>query len=349
MINTDYRFPDLSNAQGGAAQDQPKRPLLTRLPDTKADWVLQLDNTTLSIMQTCFRAVKHYAIHRRQRPDRSALIMGGAIHKGLEVIYRDGMDQVAKAKQAILTHFEQNPYNFVGEWRTPSFAIDAFTEYVEYWQIMDTLKPITPSWVEKAFSLNIGSFPINTHLPYSYDQLTCEQGEDRIFIENLHVQWCGKIDLVVQNDSGQFFVVDHKTTSIGGPTFFEDFILAQQTHGYMWAGQKILNEFFAGFILNALILRKPAKIKGKGNEFDRKTYYYTQESIDDWELDIKQTIDNFVHALIHNAFPKGTAWCMGKYGKCQYHDVCTLPNTQQAIMLFSDMYANVTWSPLDVD
>ena len=346
MIDTNFSFPDLSDAQG-ALPPVPKRPLLTRMPDTTNDWILQLDNTTITQLQTCPRAGQFYTIYRRQRPDRSPLIFGGAIHCGLEHIYKYGFNSEKAAIQKILDYFAQHPYPTAGEWRTPAFAIESFQKYCTHWSLMDNFNPISHEWVEKPFALNIGSFEIHDNLPFTLAQLTDEDSLELLRIETLHVQWSGKIDIVVDQD-GSKFVVDHKTTSIGGETFVKDFELAQQTHGYMWAVQKILGEHIAGFILNALIIRKPTvKGTGKGTEFDRRHFYYTQESITEWHQDILHTIENFIHSLTSNSFPKATTWCFGKYGTCQYHDVCTLPAAQRAFMLFSDQYANVTWSPLD--
>lgn len=88
MIPTDFQFPDLNDTRVNL-EDAPKRPLLERIGHTD-DWLLQLDNTTSSIFQTCPRASKFYTIDRRQRPDRAPLIFGGAIHEGLEQVYKHG-------------------------------------------------------------------------------------------------------------------------------------------------------------------------------------------------------------------------------------------------------------------
>lgn len=343
MDPTAFQFPNL-NEVITAPEVNPKRPLLTRIQGTD-DFILQLDNTTASIFQTCPRAAKFYSIYRRQRPDRASLIFGGAIHAGLEVIYKYGYEQEKAGVVAILNHFEQHPYNTAGEWRTPTYAIEAFRRYCDYWSLMDNFKPISVDWVEKPFALNIGSFVVNAKLPFTYAQLTDETSDEPLYIATLHVQWTGKIDLVNTNGDELIYVTDHKTSSMGGLTFWADFVLGQQTHGYMWAAQEILGYHLAGFILNALLIRKPSKT-GVGFEFDRRVYYHTQPSLIEWKTDMLQTVESFVNALTHNEFPKYTPWCMGKYGACQYHDVCTLPQEQRRFMLFSDMYANVTWSPL---
>lgn len=339
-------IPDLNNADGTKVPEQEKRPLLTRIGSTH-DFLLRLDNTTASIFQTCPRAAKFYTIHRKQRPGRAPLVFGGAIHAALEVLYRDGFTAEKKALTALLDYIDKNPYSTTGEWRTPAYAIEAVQRYIAYWSLMDNLTPISPDWVEKAFALNIGTFEIKASLPYPTNQVTEEGSNEPLYIDTLHVQYTGKLDIGATNgDPNEIFVVDHKTSSMGGATFFDDFELSQQTHGYQWAMQKILGRPVQGFILNALLIRKPTRT-GTGMEFDRKSYCYSQESILEWEQDMLQSVESYVNSLVHDTFPKYTAWCMGKYGKCQYHDVCTLPSAQRRFMLHSDFFTNVTWSPLE--
>jgi Sec7-like guanine-nucleotide exchange factor len=82
-------------------------------------------------------------------------------------------------------------------------------------------------------------------------------------------------------------------------------------------------------------------------EFDRKIYPYTRESLVEWKQDTLMSVENYINALATASFPKHTAWCMGKYGKCQYHTVCTLPSNQRQFMLNAQTeFENVTWSPL---
>ncbi len=348
MINpNDFQFPDLSEVYVQHAEVKPKRALLERIEGTD-DFILKIDNTTMETFQTCPRSAFYYTVQRIQRPDRAALIFGGAIHAGLEVVYRDGFEAFAQAKLAILDHFEKHPFNYENEWRTPAYAIQAFAAYVSQHSLMDNLKPVDKSWVEKAFALNIGSFEVNGTLPYSRSQITDEAGDELLYVGTIHAQFTGKIDILGYNGAARDrkWVVDHKTTSMGGETFYSDFDLAQQTHGYMWAAQEITGERAAGFVLNALIIRKPSRT-GVGMEFDRRFYPYTQESLDEWKNDFLWSFENFVHSLINDQFPKYTKWCMGKYGKCQYHQICTLPADQRKFMIHSDAYENVTWSPLN--
>ncbi len=324
--------------------EKTKRPLLIRIDNTD-DFILQIDNTTMSYFHTCPRSSFFYTVRRKQRPDRAPLIFGGAIHEALEVLYRDGFEFIEKAILHALNYFEAHPYNSTGQWRNPAYAVEAIRRYVDHWDLMDNLKPISSSWVEKPFALNVGCVEVNAKLPYSASQLTDETSDEPLYVATIHVQWTGKIDIGATNGDDRIWVVDHKTTSMGGDTFYADFELGQQTHGYKWAMDTILGQKTSGFILNALLIRQPTRT-GKGMEFDRKSYIYSDESITEWRTDMMQSVENYIHALTNDAFPKHTAWCMGKYGRCQYHTVCTLPLLQRRFILNSTEFENVNWSPL---
>jgi hypothetical protein len=345
------QFPDLSDIP--STPTLPPRPLLTPHPDLPGDYVLQVDNTTMEIFQTCPRSAFYYCIKRRQKGARAPLIFGGAIHEGLESLYRLGYhhpDNLNTAKLAVLEHFQQNSYEACDtNWRTPSLALEVIDLYFNHYSLADSVTPfVNPStnepFIEKPFALNIGTFELNTTLPFTVGQLCSSDDPTPLHIKTLHIQWTGKIDIAALFNNS-LAVVDHKTTSMGGVTFYQEFELSQQTHGYCWALSKILNRPCLSFYLNALIIRKPTRT-GRSVEFDRRQYFYSQSQINEWHTDILASCENFVHALIHNSFPKYTKWCVGKYGLCQYFPVCTTPPDNRHMSLASSEFANVTWSPL---
>ena len=99
--------------------------------------------------------------------------------------------------------------------------------------------------------------------------------------------------------------------------------------------------------------REPAKTAAaqksqSEKEFLRQHFYYRQEQIDEWEATMKVHAENFAHNLITGSFPMHAHQCVGKFGTCPYHDVCSMPKSQQLTMLMSDQYATNVWNPLDV-
>ncbi len=80
--------------------------------------------------------------------------------------------------------------------------------------------------------------------------------------------------------------------------------------------------------------------------FFRAYFDYSPERIAQWETNALTLVEDFVHCLVRNYFPMHTKWCFGKYGKCQFHDVCTIDDPFVRMkMLMSDAYKDVTWNP----
>lgn len=330
--------------------DKPKRPLLEH--DKDHDYILRIDNTTLERFQTCARSAEFYCVNRRQSRDSAALAFGGAIHEGLAVLYRDGFNQITKAVEVTLAKIKSTWQPEADEWRTPQLACETIIDYAEKYK-HDTIKPITYDgelFVERAFSLYLGSIHLDRTLPQTAFELgvTMSEGQDQpLYINKLHILWSGRLDMAVTEGDDNVFVLDHKTTSIMGDQFFADFQLSQQMLGYVWAMRKLLPERnVIGTIVNAIAQRKPTKT-GKSLEFKRQTFFQNLWMQEEWERDVMAGIERFVHSLCVGFFPKSPKWCFGKYGKCPYHEVCTLPPDLRMSLLNSGEYVNVTWSPLD--
>lgn len=350
---------DLNDQTGIVHIHEPKRPLLER--DGKGDdFILRIDNTTLEIFQGCPRAAENYCVKRRQAIPTAALQFGGAIHVGLEHLYRDGFSSLTFAIEACLENLDKLKFRDPDEWRTPLIAQDTLEKYVaHYGKHGDPIKPIKVNdkpFIERPFALVLGEIQINSEVGYFAHELLqthetapsderCPDG--KLYIAKLTVLWTGRIDIAANYGDAHVYIVDHKTSSIGGAQFFKDFMLSQQMVGYNWAGRRMLPEHkIIGTVVNAIIQRRPTKT-GRALEFERQTYFHTDWHVAEWEKDVMSQVATFVHSLVEGFFPKQTRQCFGKYGQCQYHNACTLPPEQRHIILDSPEYSNVTWSPLE--
>lgn len=342
---------DLSNAAPPTVQPKPV-PLLERDGNTD-DYILRIDNSSLEKFQTCPRSSEFYHVHRREKPGGAALNFGGAVHEALEHLYRHGFDQLnlIEAQEIAVKYLNSKTqvYN-EREHRNPELLVHVIEKY--YNTYGGDLVPYTheskPA-VEIPFAITLGEFPLDCSIAYTgRDVLKTSDAEDEpLYIRNLIVLWTGKIDLAVQQSD--LAICDHKTSSVEGPTFFDQFKLSQPVHGYIWAARQIFGADITRFILNAIFVRK-VTATGKGVTFARRDYFFNEFHLDEWRRDVEHEISNFVNCLRTGYFPKSPVWCMGKFGACPYHDVCTLPDTrQQSAMLYSQLYTNVTWSPLHKD
>lgn len=339
------------------AQKLPKK-LFTHLSGN--DYQLNIDWSTLESFLSCDRASEFKLVYGRCSKSRSALTYGAAIHAGLEVAARgtrklSDADLLKTAIAATEIPFIESPTEF-GEWRNFESATETVKEYLSHYkgEAMQVIEHEGQPLIEVGFSMPLGIIPINTELKYGKGLLVKDvvhpdgsinvEDDVPLFIENLHVNWTGIIDKVVTVHN-KIWVLDHKTTSMFGPDYFDDFELSTQPIGYQWAMEKVLGRPIDGYIIDVLVGRKPTKT-GKGREFHRHFYDRSDWKLSEWPKNTLELVSDLVHNLVRGYFPQKTSHCRGKYGKCQYFDTCNLKPEQRLMYLYSDSYQDFTWSPI---
>lgn len=293
------------------------------------DNVLVIDNSRLEPFTTCPRLAQYRVVRKRTLSrSHSSLEFGKALHKAMEVRYthpdiNDPSDELFTRQVEVLQKDFEKIILEPDDFRTLDRAIDIVQKYNSYYRIepfVVATKDGKP-YVELSFAIPLGE------------------------VDGIKIIWTGRIDLVIQDDKG-FFVMDHKTTSMLGATYFQDFLISQQMIGYVFSARILTGLPIQGVVINALVSRKPTKT-GTAVEFSREKIYFTEEHIEEWRTDVLHIAADFIRNVKRDYFPKHTKWCMGKYGKCEFHEVCTLPPTQREILLTSDLYKDDVWSPLD--
>lgn len=333
-----------------------KRRLLTPIADLPDEYILAIDNSSLEKFNTCPRSSYYYSILRRERPSSSALVYGGAVHQALERHYTG---RSSEGHEAIHRHFIEEPPAY-HDWRTPDLACTLFDKYCKHYPLQDEpftiprlndkgeVDPDGHLAVEIPFRIPLGLEHVDAVLPVSGEDLIEDfpDGDAHPYVKKIHLVWQGKIDMFVVDHQGRWWVWDHKTASMLGPTYAQQFYISQQMFGYTNAGRQLTGQHIHGLWLNTLCTRKPTKT-GTGFSFLREQISYSNDDLREHRKDIIGIMTEFITDLKAGYFPKKTAWCVGKYGKCPYFDVCCLsPNSRDA-MLKSDLYNPVTWSPLD--
>lgn len=337
---------NLQEAQIATPTKRERRPLLEPHPDIPNAYILRMDNSTLERLDTCARSAEYYCVNRRQGISGAALAFGGALHLGLELYYK-GHD----INHCIHAACERYAPTILrpDEWRTTDFLAHTLALYHKQYALSDIapLKLDDQPFVEVGFSLPLGVFPINSTVAYSARLLASIDSDEPLYISELHVLWTGKIDLA-DTHIGEPRIVDHKTSSIDGPSFYDQFYLSQPVHGYAWAAEQMIGSRVNQFLLNAIVIRKPTRT-GTSNQFIRRPYPITNENKLEFVRDVTHKIEDFVNCLTTGYFPKSPVWCQSKYGACQYFSVCQMDRTGKDVMLSSDTYEDVTWSPLSDD
>src|ERR1035437_2374952 len=228
------------------------------LPLLDGDTLL-IDNSSLEHFTTCPRSAE-YSICRRRKPagERSPLRFGGIIHKVVEARYRAGEPMYAQspAVEAVMKAIATVEF---AAWTPPEDDYRNFGTALAFirefglaypFESFDVVKfPDGRPFIEVPFALPLGDL----------------EGADG---KTIHLIWTGRIDLAY-TINGSLYVMDHKTTSIMGPSYFTQFEIAHQLYGYAWAAEQLFGTPVTGVVINALGIRKPSKT-GKPFEFQRQ-------------------------------------------------------------------------------
>jgi hypothetical protein len=302
------------------------------------DGCLFLDNTTMEYLITCARSTEYYVLHKRRLAEqKSALFFGGAVHSALEYRYKNAgrVDplSIPDAQAALLSQIFADSPATPDDHRTCSLATEIIRVYNQVYALEEfkILCANGEPLVEQAFAIELCRLPV---------------GKDVHPSGEVVVIYTGRIDLIVEWDG--IFNIDHKTTSIMGAGFFEEQSMSPQQEGYMWAVNKTLGIMPSGYVINAIRTRPPAKTRDAvtREDFVRQKYYCPAERVAEWERNIIEIVREFLWKYERGYLPMEKKWCIHKYGRCQYFDVCTLPQENRAMMLSSGLYATNTWSPL---
>jgi len=315
------------------------------------DGILFIDNSSLSVINDCLRKSSYkLALKKKQARDETALKFGGIMHKVLEQRY--GFDDYAMVTDAATKRMFDRAVAEFSQWSPPGddfrnieCAVNCIQKYNLHYLVepFDIIQVNDKKGMETPFAVPLTELEINDTV---WVKDTTEEEIKQVYIKTLPVIFTGKIDLVVKDATG-LWVMDHKTSSIGGGNFFADFYTSMQFKGYIWALRSILDTkaYASGVIINGIINRRPTRT-GKSCEFLRDKIGLDPAHIDEWKESFIRTIDLYISCVIAQDFPMQTSMCIHKYGRCEFYDVCILPPQQRAMMLSTGQYVEDKWSPL---
>lgn len=295
--------------------------------------------------------MEYYACYRREAADpSSALNFGKIIHKCLEFHYTNLFYHRPTNLSDLLSiadkGFTESPPP-EGEYRTYGLAVSLLTEYLTQYPFESfniLALPDGKPAIEVPFALPIGEIEINREILVR-DPSTLEV--KLTHVPSIKIVWTGRIDLLYTvNDS--LYILDHKTTSQLGPTYFKAFELSSQVYGYRYSIAKLLDRHVNGFCVNAMCARRPTRT-GTGLELSRNIVPLDETIGEEWLDDTLSHVSSFINSCIVGYFPKSPQWCFGKFGECSYRTVCSMPPAQREIILMGGLYKTVDWSPLNKD
>jgi len=208
------------------------------------------------------------------------LRFGTAIHAGLEVWYDPAMwegDRYAVQAMSLLAFVKAYPYD----------GIEGDVEQMDAWEADLVLgKGMLEGYFKWALEHD-------TFTPISVEQ----EFEVELPLED--ASYAGRLDLLVRDQHGDYWILDHKTAArLEDESFL---VLDQQITSYCWAMQHVLNIPIAGFIYNEL--RKdvphPPELLKNGRLSQNKNQNTTYELYLDKINELGQSVNSYAGILEH--------------------------------------------------
>ena len=300
---------------------------LTYHPDNGTPQFLIDASTLEGQFMKCPRAYYYHAIKKRESSGFPAgRTFGSILHDHCLAPYYKGEAVNVDAAIAAMPEVMRTG----DDYRNAGYLKELWQKYVATFPL--DLEPFKhdPQAVELPFTCKIGTLRL----------IDVHTGEARY----VDVIWTGKIDLPVDWD-GTPSPLDHKTSSIGGESVWEQFANSTQQLGYVWTLQQLLQTPVREFTIN-LILTRRSTAKGLGIEFLRRRFPVEPEIVAEFPGHILSNVQHLFDCAERNVWPMHTSQCVGKYGRCEYLPVCKACPAQRETTLATGLYTDVTWSPL---
>lgn len=276
-----------------------------------------MDNTALSMYMTCPRKYDFSMRQHRRRTGAPspAIAYGTCWHAGLEAHYKTGGDADA-VFMAMAQAWED--HGKIDDHRTLDRCWLEYANYLKRWGTVDEEDARTVGFPESP-AVEISA---NVEWPGA-----------------LHA-YAGKIDRIIELQ-GQYYVEDHKTTSRMGNYYFSQFELSNQMQGYVWIARMLIPEVkILGVRINAhCVLKRESK-------FERQLITFSEDRLQEWAENYNRWIERISGSYAHEDFPGNYSACDGKYGMCQYAEVCSMPPRLRQRVLEQD-FEIAPWNPLE--
>lgn len=302
---------------------------------------MKIDNFALTMFQAC---PAKYLLRIREgwvpRRRRAALGFGGGVHVALAKWYSTPGEPAERAKTAIEAMVAAWPENMpTDDYRTREKAVQVFLDYIKTYpqeQFEVVGYPDIPL-VERAFTLPTGRYLecdecglyMDPEDEYSGVCSNCGQPLEP-------VEYGGIIDAGV-TFGDQVYVLEHKTTSMLGPTYFYQYKPNNQVTGYIWALSQLTSKKVGGAVINAI-----GAFKSSPNRFERNITNRFPAEIKEWLDHVVITCNEIKRCERTGVWPWRTGSCM-QYGMCDYHSVHVLAEPAERIKRLEQDYQLDQW------
>ena len=335
---------------------------------------------------TCPRASEYYKLNSRVA-DRgtSAMTFGQHIHSALSLYYRLqeynlSHDTIMSRVSTLLEmEFSATPVD-PDDWRNLNWAMETFQQLVRKYK-EEEFEVVRYKEARKCKKCNgigtttieepdryivgipclwcngTGLTTIMSEIPFAvklFDYRATHPmpgANDGWFIP---IYYHGFIDLLISR-RGLLYVMDFKSTSQLGSSYWDDKKAIAQPKGYAWALEQLLGVKVHGYLIRAIRTIPPPKYvtdgtASKKGEFKKiadwwdeslceQSYELGDGELTEWKDNAIAQVRQFFYHHSQGMFPQNKSMCIAKYGKCQYYEVChTFPIADRQILLNSTMF-----------
>lgn len=310
-----------------APASEPKEMLNVSEQDDNGKRTYRINFSSLDVIQTCKRKA-YYALVRGFRgvEESPPLTFGSAVHKALEVWYCAPRDS---RKHGSAVCDDSQALMIAG---AEPIAHGACVRCASVFAFVDRGASLRHLENDKR-SLENGVATLNAYFDhYATDPFRiatdssgplCERKFEFVLFDTpvRKVVFFGTIDAVLVNEeTGNVVVCDHKTTSALGNDFYNRVRPNFQYVGYVMAAQRALGLATDTFLSNGVQVAKTKK------EFARQVTKVTDEDFVELRNAVEYAIEDYATCAVRGIWPMSTpnACCM--YGACAYRQVCEVPN-----------------------
>lgn len=270
-----------------------------------SDW----GGSRITTFQTCKQ--KYYLAYEAAHPDggqgliviedKVAPAKGSLIHLGLQHYYQAIIDNPGVARGPIILAAIKTSLDHIEKFDLPAEIlpllkdeiISAFDQYFQKYEVED----LVPIEAEKPFSIKIGNL-VHTG------------------IIDLFAKW-----------HDEYFVVDHKTTSLRLDQFFKKFRFDLSLKGYAKAKSDELGRP-VGVLINGIRFKKD---KAMTVELEREPILYSPGELeDDFPRTIQAERRNIGVCKTEDFWPKSGSQCVQVWGDCEMRRLCVYNDPSMA-------------------
>jgi len=296
---------------------------------------MKLDNFSFSGWQGCPLWYKTRILDRwTVRHKSAALGFGGAIHSGLATWYKTRDPDAAI--EVLESQFPADQP--VDDYRDGMKAKRVLLEYMQHY--LHESFTVIPGMVEVSAAL-----PTGTYLPvcprcamdnravdnYDKEQTLCRACD----AELEPLEYGGIFDTLV-DFSGQVYILEHKTTSMLGPRFFDQFKPNNQVTGYVWLAKQLSGRC-DGAIINAIGVYKVGATR-----FERHITTRNDFDMAEWLQDLWTEACHIADNVRTGHFPMRSKACT-LYGACEFLGVHQISDPSARQRYLEQDYVQEQW------